>query len=127
MTKEELIRILYKQKMYEVDERGRLIEYSKDRTNPSRIYIDLFNLVMDLGDISVDGITTRPELRWIPCCERLPDKEGKYLVTDIKTVDMDIFTHSESGTPMWFLSDNVTAWMPQPQPYREDGEQDEDN
>ena len=57
MTKEELIRILNKQKMYEVDERGRLIEYSKDNTTQSsRIYIDLFNLVMDLGDIGIDGI-----------------------------------------------------------------------
>ena len=56
MTKKELMEILDKQKMYEVDERGRLIEYSKDSTNLSRIYIDLFNLVMDLGDISIDGI-----------------------------------------------------------------------
>lgn len=57
MTREELMEILGKQKMYEVDERGRLIEYSKDSTNQSRIYIDLFNLVMDLGDIGINGIT----------------------------------------------------------------------
>ena len=82
MTKEELIRILDKQKLYEVDKRGRLIEYSKDSANPSRIYIDLFNLVMDLGDISIDENTAQPTPNWIPCSERLPVKEGIYIVTD---------------------------------------------
>ena len=73
------------------------------------------------------GINLMPTIevpQWIPCSERLPDKEGKYLVTDIKTIDIDIFTHSGNGTPMWFLSDNVTAWMPMPKPYHGEGEQD---
>ena len=65
------------------------------------------------------------ERQWISCGERLPEKEGKYIVTDNKTVDIDIFTYSGNGTPMWFLSDNVTAWMPLPEPYQGEGEQND--
>lgn len=79
MTKEELMGVLDKQKMYEVDERGRLIEYSKDSTNPSRIYIDLFNLIMDLGDIGVDAchhyLADVNKCAWMPFPE--PYKEEK--------------------------------------------------
>lgn len=76
--------------------------------------IDLYGIKPMIAELS----PAQPTPNWIPCSERLPEKEGKYLVTDIKTVDIDIFTHSENGTPMWFLSDNATAWMPLPEPYQ---------
>jgi hypothetical protein len=60
--------------------------------------------------------------RWIPCRERLPEKEGMYIVTDdaggMATVNTDEFSHYESGEPMWMFSQNVTAWMPLPEPYK---------
>lgn len=63
------------------------------------------------------------EQQWIPCNERLPEKEGIYIVTDdaggIATVSTDEFSHYESGEPMWMFSQNVTAWMPLPEPYEE--------
>lgn len=52
--------------------------------------------------------------RWIPVSERLPDKNGRYLVT----VKQGYITF---GT--WVdVAENwaqVTAWMPLPQPYKE--------
>lgn len=69
----------------------------------------------------------QPEQRWIPCSERLPEKEGIYIVTDdaggMATVSTDEFSHYEDGEPMWMFSQNVTAWMPLPERYQE-SEQD---
>lgn len=86
--------------------------------------LDAYCRGMDKVMEVVKSMPTIEVPQWTPCSERLPDKEGKYLVTDIKTIDIDIFTHSGNGTPMWFLSDNVTAWMPLPEPYQGEGEQD---
>ena len=66
---------------------------------------------------------------WIPVSEKAhPTKEGKYLVTDdaggMATVDIDDFMYCDDGSGMWLCSQNVTAWMPLPEPYREEGEQD---
>ena len=67
------------------------------------------------------------ERHWIPCGERLPEKEGIYIVTDdaggMATVSTDEFSHYEDGEQMWMFSQNVTAWMPLPERYQE-GEQD---
>ena len=66
---------------------------------------------------------------WIPVSEKAhPTKEGKYLVTDdaggMATVDIDDFMYCDDGSGMWLCSQNVTAWMPLPEPYREEGEQE---
>ena len=67
--------------------------------------------------------TIEPEPHWIPCAKRPPDKEGMYIVTDdaggMATVSTDEFSHYEGGEPMWMFSQNVTAWMPLPEPYKE--------
>lgn len=62
---------------------------------------------------------------WMPCSKRLPDKEGEYIVTDdaggMATVETDEFYYDEdTGEPSWLFSQNVTAWMPLPEPYKED-------
>lgn len=56
---------------------------------------------------------------WIPCSERLPDKEGAYLFTcktisGIKYVRPGVLYSNGK-----FGSDNVIAWMPLPEPYKE--------
>lgn len=67
----------------------------------------------------------REENNWIPCSDRLPEKEGCYLITvdeyDRKDVNADFFHFREDGTPSWHYEKNVIAWMPFPEPYR--GEQ----
>ena len=70
------------------------------------------------------------EERWIPVTERLPEKDGEYLVTidwgDGDT-EVDCYNYCANGTD-WNDGDlfgaKVLAWMPLPSPYRE-GRQDE--
>ena len=57
--------------------------------------------------------------QWIPCSERLPDKEGTYLVTLKKweTITFARFTDIKTNPHFNAL---VIAWMPLPQPYTEE-------
>lgn len=83
---------------------------------------------------------------WIPVKERLPEKDGDYLVcfeegyredyglNEIGIMPFDVdcenfgywteyFDHNSLGSlGRDFDSANVTAWMPLPEPYREDGD-----
>lgn len=58
---------------------------------------------------------------WIPCAERLPDSDGRYLVTCNKwgawNVDWNIWKMEPK--PSWLWEQGVTAWMPLPEPYKE--------
>lgn len=81
---------------------------------------------------------------WIPCSERLPNKEELYMVT-LKTVSddyrfIDLLYYGKPLMPnckvngaCWYRSDSewgdvvyddtdILAWMPLPKPYREDNE-----
>ena len=74
---------------------------------------------------------------WIPCSERLPDKNGNYLVTvssyddtaSIEFICIDHcnsdgkFLHYENRKPKRKTGEYVVAWMPAPEPY-EVGEQE---
>lgn len=58
--------------------------------------------------------------QWIPCSERLPDKDGIYLVTHRKfgklEVTWNIFYGGEHAS--WLWNDEIIAWMPLPEPYK---------
>ena len=77
--------------------------------------------------------------QWIPCSERLPDKEGEYLVTFSDEWKRNLVRVLWYGTPfdlddrtMWtfyceheygfeaFKAEKpIVAWMPLPEPYKE--------
>ena len=64
---------------------------------------------------------------WIPCSERLPKKEGFYLVTlkYKRGAETTIrFFRIENGECYWSKWGNeiITAWQPLPEPYREEKE-----
>jgi len=91
---------------------------------------------------NLDNILTEPV--WIPCNERQPEEDGEYLVTlrwsDYpNSVETLYFTNDLSSVdgvgyagekrPGWYEYDsdygcyeidNVIAWMPRPEPYKED-------
>ena len=60
--------------------------------------------------------------QWIPCSERLPSEEGKYLVTmysgGMYEVDTSWFWIYDEGETDW-NDFGVIAWREVPQPYRE--------
>ena len=62
--------------------------------------------------------------RWIPVSEKLPEKEGRYLVTCSKIgaweVDWNIWYNDPK--PSWLWEQDVIAWMPLPEPFKEDEE-----
>ena len=52
--------------------------------------------------------------QWIPCSERLPDQNGKYLVVGRqKAINILKF---DGGR--WYGKWGVVAWMPLPEPYK---------
>lgn len=60
-------------------------------------------------------LSERPQGKWIPVSERLPDKNGRCLVTtDFGDVCMDSFV---DGIFVLYLG-NVVAWQPLPEPYK---------
>ena len=66
--------------------------------------------------------SAQPE-QWIPVSERLPKEGEQVLVTDdaggLATIDVDCgYFDEEYGRFEWFHSQNVTAWMPLPEPWR---------
>jgi hypothetical protein len=65
---------------------------------------------------------------WFPVSERLPEKEGKYLVTTfgggMYDVDTSHFFIWEDGETEWGEY-GVEAWMPLPQPYKAESEGEE--
>lgn len=64
------------------------------------------------------------EPHWIPCSERLPEEEGRYLVTNNRIgawiVDFDFY---DSFNKKWYYNQNVVAWLPTIAPYEERKEQ----
>ena len=76
-------------------------------------------------DVSMDWLWGRPValMSWIPVSERLPSKEGRYMVTRYDYVTntdfIDILWYEEN---LWWNRHStgdyaVTAWMPLPAPY----------
>jgi hypothetical protein len=65
---------------------------------------------------------------WIPCSERLPEKDGEYLVTTHYAIPPYHMFHPENDIYVDDISiqrfdgkfiDSVIAWMPLPTPYKE--------
>lgn len=95
-------------------------------------------------DMAVKALEQEP--RWIPVSERLPEKDGEYLVTvsfhfcgeivfkcsfamDLHKVDEYNFQEHKCGfygiDSEWgsYEIDNVIAWMPSPEPYKAESEE----
>lgn len=74
-------------------------------------------------DEKVETKMSLPE--WIPCSERLPDV-GVEVITTTDWSDVLIAWLEKCGaweTEEYILdNDEILAWMPLPEPYREDGE-----
>ena len=74
-----------------------------------------------------------PSVGWIPVTERLPEEEGEYIATTIFSDEPNIsilryesgrhfYVHDRVFGDIRVKDDEVLAWMPLPEPYREDKE-----
>lgn len=74
---------------------------------------------------------------WIPCNKKLPEEDGQYLITvkyEPEEGHENIYTeHGEWFNGNWdkcfFYGycgkvESILAWMPMPDPYREEGDKD---
>ena len=59
-------------------------------------------------------LVPQAQQKWVPCSERLPDQNGKYLVVGRqKAINILKF---DGGR--WYGKWGVVAWMPLPEPYK---------
>lgn len=68
------------------------------------------------------------QTRWIPCAERLPEKNGNYLVTvEANDATASIkFRRVDHYGPKWLHEgkrEKVIAWMPLPESYNAESEE----
>jgi len=63
----------------------------------------------------------REQTRWIPVSEKLPEKEDLYLVS-VKNEHERRYSKTcwFHGNGNWFARQDVEAWKPLPEPYREE-------
>lgn len=70
--------------------------------------------------------SAQPEQRWIPCSERLPEHGGRYLISVLdginrRTTVAPYLPRCKAWTMTGRMAYwKVIAWMPLPEPYRED-------
>lgn len=106
---------------------------------------ELIRQVMaDIVTPIIAGQSTIEPMRWISCSERMPSEYGMYLVTmtekakaeelgfDVDEIDVRKMRYNSNGwqlprhIPSWInnaVKDDVLAWMPLPEPWR--GDKDE--
>lgn len=96
---------------------------------------ELLNLMDRYIDLAyrLSGMTV--ESNWIPVSKRLPKESGKYLVTHGGTylIGIDFYSTEEDAKRIFeepeeysgWRSNNVIAWMPSPEPYEAESEEEE--
>ena len=89
---------------------------------------DLFNKLATVQELSeayaiIQSMPTVDvhTMAWIPCSERMPEVCGRYLCTNNDPgeygVGIDTWLGDENG---WLYYEKTIAWMPLPEPYKED-------
>lgn len=76
------------------------------------------------GMMAIKALSTESAQKWIPCSERLPEKDELVLATvwnDVVIAWRNRYGGWESAEDMYEKGD-VIAWMPLPEPYREERE-----
>ena len=103
-----------------------LIDADEIRIKPKYMH-DICGSVMirveDISRIINDMPTINPQ-KWIPVSERPPEEFGEYLVT-VKTIGWNLEENTEIDIAYWddlegfHKAEEVIAWMPLPEPYKE--------
>ena len=78
----------------------------------------------EIAKIAVQEVAEEYNGGWIPCSERLPEKDGNYLITFKGRVYEAYYQDGFWLDPIEFyrVYRSVTAWQPLPAPYNPKGE-----
>ena len=69
----------------------------------------------------ISNVSPTVELKWIPCSEQLPERDGRYLVTNSAWGSWTVYVCAWIGH--WHSDDKPIAWMELPEEWK--GEKDE--
>ena len=93
------------------------------------IMTDLDNIKEELDKKIFNEVVAKPKAsEWIPVTERLPEPRNEMVRRDVYLVTVKeglVFTRTfvfDTRGGYWENGLEVIAWMPLPEPYREDGE-----
>lgn len=103
--------------MADLIDRDALEPFYESGTDPNDTYADM-------AFIRVEHIENAPAVnRWISCSERLPEY-GEYVLFIRKNCEVYVGYYDEKNTwntdYQWFIGEDVTHWMPLPEPPKED-------
>ena len=62
--------------------------------------------------------SAQPEQRWIPCSERLPEKNCRCLTTNEAWGSFEVDWNAWIDGQWLYPNEKPIAWMPMPEPYR---------
>lgn len=87
-------------------------------------YDDTFDLSIHcVNEEEREEILNRLNRWWIPVSERLPEEDGCYLVTTTGT-NNDIIDIAYYTDGIWHKASRIKAWMPLPEPYKAESEEE---
>jgi hypothetical protein len=75
---------------------------------------------LEAFDMAISALEKQEEDRWIPVTERLPEKEGCYLVTVKNDHERRYSKTAWYSGDGWFARQDIIAWRLTPEPYTEE-------
>ena len=89
-----------------------------DKVDFGKVFAGASDFAKDTREAAQSVIDAQPTVgKWIPCTDRLPEKDCDCLVT-ISDGGIDIRGYSYSKGWDWDGFDRVIAWMELPEPYK---------
>ena len=71
-------------------------------------------------------IVRKLQPEWIPVSERLPEENGRYIVTTRDDEEIYVTTsYYQNDEYGFFSNEEIMAWMPLPEPYNGESEEEE--
>lgn len=75
-----------------------------------------------MGKTLREWIDAVKQTRWIPVSERLPEENGRYLVTNSAWGAMEVDWNAWVNGAWLYPNTKPIAWMPLPEPYKAESE-----
>ena len=102
--------------MSDLISRADAIHAIEDMPNAYNGWSDTYDKACIIGVLEEIPSADRPT-EWIPVSERLPGKDGCYLVSTTGT-NNDIIDIAYYTEEIWHKASRIKAWMPLPEPYK---------